>query len=82
MLRLLIASLFSAPICGVAVGDPKNEISLLVGGGSLIGADESTGVQGSFIDQCSIVPCHFWVRLRRAFKKRLREAPPPMTNDN
>jgi hypothetical protein len=35
------------------------------------------------IDQCSFVLCHFRMRLRRGiFKKRLREAPPPMTNDN
>jgi hypothetical protein len=36
-----------------------------------------------FIVHCSIVICHFRMRLRRDInKKKLREAPPPMTNDN
>jgi hypothetical protein len=35
------------------------------------------------IVQWSIVICHFRMRLRRGiFKKKMREAPPPMTNDN
>jgi hypothetical protein len=35
------------------------------------------------IVQCSIVICHVRMRLRRDIsKKQLREAPPPMTNDN
>ena len=43
----------------------------------------TTDQEEMFIVQCSIAVCHFRMRLRRGiFKKRVREAPPPMTNDN
>ena len=46
MLRLLIATLFSATFCSAALAPQKNEISFLLGGGSLIGSDESRGATG------------------------------------
>jgi len=45
MLRLLIATLFSATFCSAALAPQKNEISFLLGGGSLIGSDESRGAR-------------------------------------
>jgi hypothetical protein len=43
--RLLIAVLFSAALYVAPVAAQKNEISFSVGGGSLIGADESRGAR-------------------------------------
>jgi hypothetical protein len=41
------------------------------------------GKEEMVIVQCSFAICHFRMRLRRGiFNKRLREALPPMTNDN
>src|SRR5262245_65440815 len=45
--RLLIAALFSAAVCVATVAAQNNEISFSVGGGSLIGADESKGARVS-----------------------------------
>ena len=47
MLRLLIVTLFSAAFCSPALSAQKNEISFLLGGGSLIGSDESRGARVS-----------------------------------
>src|SRR5262249_20810730 len=43
--RLLVAALFSSAVCCTPVAAQNNEISFLVGGGSLIGADESRGAR-------------------------------------
>jgi hypothetical protein len=46
-------------------------------------ASKAGVVKKLFVVQFSTVICHFRMRLRRIiFKKRLREAPPPMTYDN
>jgi hypothetical protein len=43
----------------------------------------SEGVKKLFVVQCSMVACHFRMRLRRGiFKKKSREAQPPMTSNN
>src|SRR5215831_3808751 len=47
MFRLLIATLFSSAFCCAPVAAQNNEISFSVGGGSLIGADESRGARVS-----------------------------------
>src|SRR4029453_13035610 len=47
MVRLLTAALFSAAVCGAPVAAQNNEISFSVGGGSLIGSDESRSARVS-----------------------------------
>lgn len=47
MFKLLLAVLFSATVCAAPVVAQNNEISFSVGGGSLIGADESEGARVS-----------------------------------
>src|SRR5262249_42383973 len=47
MFRSLIAALFSSALCCAPVAAQNNEISFSVGGGSLIGADESRGARVS-----------------------------------
>jgi hypothetical protein len=47
MFRLLIAALFSSALCCAPLAAQNNEISFSVGGGSLIGADESRGARVS-----------------------------------
>jgi hypothetical protein len=41
------------------------------------------GVKKLFVVQCSIAVCHSRIRLRRGIcKKKMREAQPPIANDN
>jgi hypothetical protein len=47
MFRLLKAAVFLAVVCAVPLGAQNNEISFSVGGGSLIGEDESRGARVS-----------------------------------
>ncbi|MGH8845778.1 MAG: hypothetical protein ACREA2_15840 [Blastocatellia bacterium] len=47
MFKLLLAVLFSATVCAAPVVAQNNEISFSVGGGGLIGADESEGARVS-----------------------------------
>ena len=45
MFRLLLAALFAAAVCAAPVAAQNNEISFSVGGGRLIGADDSRGAR-------------------------------------
>ena len=47
MVRLLTAALFLAAVCGAPLAAQNNEISFSVGGGSLIGSDESRSARVS-----------------------------------